>query len=98
MKEVICRDKTIWLAENGEIIMMMRPEGDAYWIWEFTVPGDVQLEDIITDVADGKYDTSGTCEDGDLKLICRTIKNFFFDADGAEALLALDVYGYIENL
>ena len=96
MKQVVCRDKTVWMADGNEVIMVMRADEDVYWTWFFTVPGEPDLEDIITDVANGKYDTAGCSEDTDLNGVYRTTKDFF--ADEEDAFVIMSTYGYIANL
>ena len=98
MKQVICRDKTVWMADGNEVIMVMRADEDVYWTWFFTVPEEPDLEGIITDVANGKYDTAGYSEDTDLKGAFRAAENFFADIDEENMKVALSTYGYIANL
>lgn len=100
MKQVICRDKTVWLKEANDITVIIKAEENVYWVWDFSIPygAEADLEQVITDVASGKYDTAGYSEDTDLKGAFRAAENFFADIDEENMKVALSTYGYIANL
>lgn len=98
MKQVICRDKTVWLKESNDITVIIKAEENVYWVWDFSIPygTEADLEQVITEVASGKYDTAGCSEDTDLSGVYQKTKDFF--ADEEDAFVVMSTYGYIANL
>lgn len=100
MKQVICRDKTVWLKEANDITVIIKAEENVYWVWDFSIPYETEadLEQVIAEVASGKYDTAGCSEDTDLSGVYQTVKDFFTNVDEEDTFVVMSTYGYIANL